>query len=95
MKTATIGRVVPALKLPATNEQTIDLTALEFKLLSAFIEHSGQVLSRDRLLDLVWGLGAVMTDRVIDTHVANLRRKLGEGGGHIVSVRGVGYRFDP
>jgi DNA-binding response OmpR family regulator len=76
-------------------EQTIDLTALEFKLLSAFIEHAGQVLSRDRLLDLVWGSGAVMTDRVIDTHVANLRRKLGDGGSHIVSIRGVGYRFDP
>ncbi len=76
-------------------EQTIDLTALEFKLLSAFLEHAGQVLSRDRLLDLVWGTGAVMTDRVIDTHVANLRRKLGAGGSHIMSIRGVGYRFDP
>lgn len=75
-------------------EHTIELTALEFKLLAAFIEHSGRVLSRDRLLDLVWGAGAVMTDRVIDTHVANLRRKLGEGGSHIVSIRGVGYRFD-
>ena len=76
-------------------ERTIDLTALEFKLLSAFIEHAGQVLSRDRLLDLVWGQGAVMTDRVIDTHIANLRRKLGAGSNHIVSIRGVGYRFDP
>ena len=75
-------------------EKNIDLTALEFKLLSAFIEHDGQVLSRDRLLDLVWGSGAVMTDRVIDTHIANLRRKLGEGSSHIVSIRGVGYRFD-
>ena len=75
-------------------DQTIDLTALEFRLLSAFIEHDGQVLSRDRLLDLVWGPGSVMTDRVIDTHVANLRRKLGEGGSHIISIRGVGYRFD-
>jgi DNA-binding response OmpR family regulator len=76
-------------------DRTIDLTALEFKLLSAFLEHAGQVLSRDRLLDLVWGPSVVMTDRVIDTHVANLRRKLGEGSVHVVSVRGIGYRFDP
>lgn len=75
-------------------DAVIDLTALEFKLLGAFLHHAGHVLSRDRLLDLVWGSNAVMTDRVIDTHVANLRKKLGAGGGHIVSVRGVGYRLD-
>lgn len=76
-------------------EAVIDITALEFKLLSAFLNHAGRVLSRNRLLDLVWGSNAVMTDRVIDTHVANLRKKLGAGGSHIVSVRGIGYRFDP
>jgi two-component system alkaline phosphatase synthesis response regulator PhoP len=74
--------------------EVIDLTALEFKLLSAFVCNAGRVLSRDRLLDLVWGSKAVITDRVIDTHIANLRRKLGSGGEHIVSVRGFGYRFD-
>ncbi len=74
----------------------IDLTALEFKLLGALIQNRGQVLSRDRILDLVWGAQAVVTDRVIDTHIANLRKKLEpNGSAHILSIRGMGYRFDP
>ena len=77
-------------------ERPIELTSLEFKLLTALIQNSGHVLSRDRILDLVWGANTVVTDRVIDTHIANLRKKLEPNGSqHISSIRGMGYRFDP
>ena len=74
----------------------VDLTALEFKLLVALIQHEGRVLSRNRLLDIVWGSDIVVSDRVVDTHVANLRKKLGsEGSAHISSIRGVGEDVRP
>ena len=77
-------------------ERPIELTSLEFRLLTALIQNSGLVLSRDRILDLVWGANVVVTDRVIDTHIANLRKKLEPNGSkHISSIRGMGYRFDP
>lgn len=76
-------------------ERIIELTALEFKLLGALIRNTGHVLNRDQILDLVWGSNAVLTDRVIDTHIANLRKKLESSGSqHISSIRGIGYRFD-
>lgn len=74
----------------------IKLTSLEFRLLTALIQNAGRVLSRDQILDLVWGANAVVTDRVIDSHIANLRKKLEpHGSKHISSIRSVGYRFDP
>ena len=77
-------------------DRLIELTALEFKLLTALFQNAGRVLSRDRILDLVWSTNTVVTDRVIDTHIANLRKKLEPNGSkHISSVRGTGYRFDP
>ena len=76
-------------------ERPIDLTSLEFKLLIALLQNAGRVLSRDRILALVWGPDAVVTDRVIDTHISNLRRKLEpHGSKHIAGIRGAGYRFD-
>ncbi len=75
----------------------VDLTAQEFKLLRAFLDHEGEVLSLDRLLALVWGQDVFLTDRVIYTHVNNLRSKVEENPSrprHIVSLRGMGYRFD-
>lgn len=79
------------------NGKKIELTAMEFKLLRAFLEHRGQVLTLDALLQEVWGKDIFLTDRVIYTHVNNLRNKI-EKDPHnprlLVSVRGVGYRFD-
>ncbi len=75
----------------------VELTPLEFKLLAAFIRHRGRVLSRDQLLDEVWGRGTFVTDRVIDTHITNLRKKIEPEPAkprYLISVRGVGYRFD-
>jgi len=75
----------------------LELTALEFRLLAAFLRHRGKAISRDRLLSEVWGTEVYLTDRVVDNHIANLRKKIEPDPAHpryLVSVRGVGYRFD-
>jgi len=77
--------------------KSVDLTAFEFKLLAAFVRNRGKVLSRDQLLDLVWGHGTFVTDRVVDNHIVTLRKKVEPEPSEprfIVSVRGLGYRFD-
>ena len=75
----------------------VELTPLEFKLLAAFIRSRDRVFSRDQLLDEVWGRDTHVTDRVVDTHITNLRKKIEPQPAeprYLVSVRGVGYRFD-
>jgi two-component system alkaline phosphatase synthesis response regulator PhoP len=75
----------------------VDVTPLELKLLATFIARRGRVLSRDQLLDAAWGAGTHVTDRVVDTHIVNLRRKIEPAPAEprfLVSVRGLGYRFD-
>lgn len=75
----------------------VELTPLEFKLLAAFIRHRGHVLSREQLLDEVWGRVIAVTDRVVDTHITNLRKKIEPRPAqprYLISVRGMGYRFD-
>ncbi|MCC6361996.1 MAG: response regulator transcription factor [Bryobacterales bacterium] len=77
--------------------QLVDLTPMEFKLLLAFTRNRGRVLSRDQLIDLAWGRDTYVTERAVDAHIVNLRRKIEPGNSeprHIVSVRGMGYRFD-
>ena len=76
--------------------EPIELSALEFRLLRHLIEHRGEVLSRDRLLDEVWGYGADVYSRTVDQHVATLRRKIEADPHrprHIVTVRGLGYKL--
>ena len=75
------------------DETEIGLTALEFRLLHAFMSRKGRVQTRDALLSDVWGIEAEVTTRTVDTHVKRLREKLGEAGGYIETLRGVGYRF--
>jgi two-component system phosphate regulon response regulator PhoB len=75
------------------DEQEINLTALEFRLLHAFISRRGRVQTRDALLSDVWGIEADVTTRTVDTHVKRLREKLGDAGSYIETLRGVGYRF--
>ena len=72
----------------------IELTGKEFDLLACFLEHPGIVLSRERLLDLVWGMTYPGGTRTVDMHVAQLRRKLGDVEG-IRTVRGAGYKLVP
>ncbi len=74
----------------------IALTTIEFDLLLALAEEPGIVLGRQRLLDRVWGLDYVGDEHVVDVHLANLRRKLGEEAAtprFIETVRGIGYRL--
>ncbi len=76
----------------------VHVTPIELKLLGALVRHRGQVLRRAFLKEEVWGPDAYMTDRVIDTHIMNLRKKIEPDPAepaHLMSVRGVGYRFDP
>jgi DNA-binding response OmpR family regulator len=72
----------------------IELTGKEFELLACFLEHPGIVLSRERLLDLVWGMTYPGGTRTVDVHVAQLRRKLGDPDS-IRTVRGAGYKLIP
>ncbi len=77
--------------------KTVELTALEFKLLAAFVRNRGRVLAREQLLDLVWGHDTFVTDRVVDNHVVTLRKKIELAPSrprYVLSVRGMGYRFD-
>jgi two-component system alkaline phosphatase synthesis response regulator PhoP len=77
--------------------QTVVLTALEFKLLAAFVRRRGRVLTRQQLLDEVWGSGTFVTERVVDNQVTSLRKKIEpdpERPRYLVSLRGLGYRFD-
>jgi two-component system phosphate regulon response regulator PhoB len=71
----------------------IDLTAKEFRLLETLMRRPGRVMSRERLLDEVWGTDITVTARTIDTHLKRLREKLRSAGPLIETVRGVGYRF--
>jgi two-component system alkaline phosphatase synthesis response regulator PhoP len=75
----------------------VELTALEFKILAAFIRRRGRLLSRQQLIDAAWGGNTFVTDRAVDTHIVNLRKKIEpepQRPRYLVSVRGSGYRFD-
>ncbi len=73
-----------------------ELTAKELKLLQLFRAHAGEVLSRDRLLNEVWGYNYYGTTRTLDQVIVQLRKKLGDNGGepkHLLTVHGVGYKL--
>lgn len=76
--------------------EKVHLTALEFKLLKFFIERKGEVVNRDDLLDEAWG-DAIISPRTIDSHIVHLRKKIEPDPSHpryLVSIRGVGHRFE-
>jgi two-component system, OmpR family, phosphate regulon response regulator PhoB len=74
----------------------IQLTPLEFKLLTTFMARLGRVQSREQLLEDVWEMSSEVETRTVDTHVKRLREKLGSGRDLLETVRGVGYRLiDP
>jgi DNA-binding response OmpR family regulator len=77
--------------------RTVDLTKLEFRLLEAFIRRRGRLLTRDQLLEAAWDHNTHVTDRAVDAHIVNLRRKIERRPAEpqfLQSVRGLGYRFD-
>lgn len=75
------------------DDQEIDLTSTEFDLLKTLTAHRGIVLSREQLLQQVWGQNFFGELRVVDVHLGHVRQKLGDAHG-IVTVRGIGYRFE-
>jgi two-component system alkaline phosphatase synthesis response regulator PhoP len=76
--------------------EPIDLTPREFRLLGYFIEHSGEVVSREELLDAVWGYDAIPFTRTVDTHIAKLRKKIEADPSnpeHLITVHRMGYKL--
>ena len=81
-----------AYRVTVDNEE-VNLTATEFRLLLELFEHMGRVRSREQLLNAVWGYSFEGYARTVDTHVRRLRQKLGKASEYIETLRGVGYRF--
>lgn len=71
----------------------VDMTPLEYSLLTYFVDHKNLALSRTQILDGVWGYDYFGDERTVDTHVKRLRRKLGDEGERVKTIRGVGYRL--
>jgi two-component system alkaline phosphatase synthesis response regulator PhoP len=86
-------RLDPAARRVWLDGREVVLTAIEFDLLAALAENAGRVLSREQLLQQVWGYDYYGDDRVVDVHVGHIRQKL-DGEELIATVRGVGYRFE-
>ncbi len=86
-------RIDPGSRQVWVNEKPVMLTAIEFDLLHALAERRGVVLSREQLLERVWGYDFYGEERVVDVHIGHIRSKLGNER-FIVTVRGVGYRFE-
>jgi DNA-binding response OmpR family regulator len=76
------------------NEQAIELSPKEYELLIYFLNNRNQALSREQILNRIWGYDFVGDDRTVDTVVKRLRKKLEHEGERISTVRGVGYRFE-
>ena len=77
------------------NGETVELTLKEFSLLKLFMESPQRVLTRENIMDAVWGDSYVGESRTVDMHIKTLRHKLGNAGEAIVTIRGVGYKFEP
>ncbi|AFZ36319.1 two component transcriptional regulator, winged helix family [Stanieria cyanosphaera PCC 7437] len=79
------------------NSETLDLTTLEFNLLATFMSYPGRVWSRTQLIDQLWGNDFFGDERVVDTHIRRLRKKIEPDAAHptfIKTVIGVGYKFE-
>ncbi len=76
------------------NDEKLNLTTAEFKILEKLIIKPGWVVSRDQLLYYLWGNEKAVIDRTIDVHIAHLRQKLKVAGKYIINERGLGYKFD-
>ena len=85
--------VDPARHIVRDGERDVALTLKEFQLLCLLLEHRGTVFTRDQLLNTIWGYEFDGASRTVDVHIRTLRQKLGESGGCIETVRGVGYKI--
>ncbi len=85
--------VCPAQHAVRVNGSEVSLTYKEFELLHLLLQNQSVVLTRDRLLNEIWGYGFDGESRTVDVHIRTLRQKLGEAGDYIETVRGVGYKI--
>lgn len=95
--TTTQLRLDPSAHMAWKNERLLDLTPLEFELLHVLMRHHGRVLSREQLIEQVWGYDYFGDDRVVDVHIGRLRKKLEDDPTHpslIATVWGAGYRLE-
>ncbi len=81
-------------RIVTIDNKRLEMTPKEYDLLIYLIKNENMAVKREDLLSKVWGYNFFGDDRTLDTHMKLLRRKLGEYGKHIVTLRGVGYRFD-
>ncbi len=81
-------------RLVSIDGKNIDLTPKEYDLLFYLVKNRGIALTREKLISNVWGYDFFGDDRTLDTHIKLLRKNLGEYSSHIVTLRGVGYRFE-
>ena len=95
-RTLTLGEITldPERHRVGAAGREVALTFKEFSLLQFLMENSGRVLTRDRILETVWGYEFEGETRTVDMHIKTLRQKLGEAGALIETVRGVGYRME-
>ncbi|MBO9608890.1 MAG: response regulator transcription factor [Paenibacillaceae bacterium] len=87
----------PLRRLMSVGNQTVETTYSEFEIMRLFVEHAGKVFSREELIQAVRGFDSYVTDRAIDVHIVNLRRKIERDPKeprHIKTVWGVGYKFE-
>lgn len=85
--------VCPARHTVSVNGEEVTLTYKEFQILCLLLENRGMVLSRNALMDQVWGMEIDRENRTLDVHIRTLRSKLGDAGAYIETVRGVGYKI--
>ena len=85
--------VDPGRHLVQVDGQPVALTLKEFQLLCLLLEHRDTVFTRDQLLNAVWGYDFDGASRTVDVHVRTLRQKLGDAGGYIQTIRGIGYKI--
>ena len=88
-------RIDPRRREASVGDRNLELRAREFDLLAALARDPGVVLTRDSLLENVWGTDFPGETRTVDVHVAELRKKLGDDGPQLETIRGVGYRLVP
>lgn len=90
-------RIDPDARQVWKDGEAVELTPIEFELLEALARHRGRVLSREQLIEQVWGYDYYGDERVVDVHLGRLRKKVEDDPSHptlIVTVRGAGYRFE-
>lgn len=85
--------VCPAKHIVRAGEQEVRLALKEFELLCLLLRNAGLVLTRDALLSQIWGYSFDGESRTVDVHIRNLRKKLGEAGACIETVKGIGYKI--